>query len=186
LLTIIGVLSGGILLVVLIFSVNRRFRAPASPRLEGKSPRSERQKRATLGTGLRQHPAEAFLDPESPQILRISLTGIDLILGSDASLTPTPLEDPSVSGMHARIIRLANGKYKIQDLDSDAGTWINYHQVEPKGQILQHNDLIHLGRVAYRFHYAEPPAPRQIHIQPMAKDNEQPAASEPADENDST
>src|SRR3989304_444529 len=39
----------------------------------------------------------------------LPLTGVDVFLGRDASLVGIVLDDPSVEGMHARMIRLAGG-----------------------------------------------------------------------------
>ena len=48
----------------------------------------------------------------------------------------------------------------LRDQDSIAGTWVNYQPVAEKGQILQHGDIIHMGRIAYRFKMIHaPPAP---------------------------
>jgi pSer/pThr/pTyr-binding forkhead associated (FHA) protein len=39
----------------------------------------------------------------------------------------------------------------LSDLGSESGTWVNYAPVSGKGTVLQNNDLIHIGEVAYRF-----------------------------------
>jgi len=77
------------------------------------------------------------------------------------------LDDPSVSGMHARMIRLAGGGYLLRDQGSVAGTWINFRPVPNDGAQLDHEDLIHLGRVGLRFRLASPPPPREIRVRPL-------------------
>ncbi len=74
------------------------------------------------------------------------------------------LDDPSVSGLHARIIRLANGDYIIKDQGSTAGTWVNYSLISDDGHILMHGDIISLGRVQYRFTLTNQPDAREIKI----------------------
>jgi len=94
----------------------------------------------------------------------LPLTGVDVFLGRDASLVGIVLDDPSVGGMHARMIRLAGGGYLLRDQGSISGTWINFDPVPVDGVQLVHDDLIHLGRVGLRFRLASPPAPREIRI----------------------
>jgi hypothetical protein len=36
-------------------------------------------------------------------------------------------------------------------MGSSAGTWINYTPVSGEGACLEHGDLIHIGRVGFRF-----------------------------------
>jgi len=97
----------------------------------------------------------------------LPLTGVDVVLGRDASLAGIVLDDPSVSGMHARMIRLAGGGYLLRDQDSVAGTWINFKPVADDGTQLANEDLIHLGRVGLRFRLASPPPPREIRVRPL-------------------
>jgi len=39
----------------------------------------------------------------------------------------------------------------VADLGSEAGTWVNYAPVSAEGSQLRHGDLLHIGRVAFRF-----------------------------------
>lgn len=123
---------------------------------------------------------EAFLVPlhdGEPSGSPIPLIGVDLTLGSDASLAAHPLREPSVSGLHARVIRQAGGQYLIRDQGSTAGTWVNYQSFPSDGIGLQHGDLIHLGRVCLRFELAEAPPPPQIEVHAL-DGNPEPAQSE--------
>jgi predicted component of type VI protein secretion system len=56
-----------------------------------------------------------------------------------------------VEGLHARLVRQEDGSFRLIDQGSVAGTWVNYAEVPEEGQVLQHGDLIHFGRVGFRF-----------------------------------
>ncbi len=144
-------------------------------------PRQNPQARtgSTAGTARRPglvraslQPPEALQDPEAylhPLELEstpgpIPLTGLDVTLGRDPSVSLIVLDDPSVARLHARIIRLADGDYQIRDQGSVSGTWVNYEPVTAEGQRLQHGDLVHVGRASFRFRLASPPAPKPIQV----------------------
>ena len=79
----------------------------------------------------------------------IPIAQAEIIFGSDPIQATRILDDPSVSPKHARL-SFSQGEYVISDEKSTAGTWVNYEQViEPR--CLQHGDVIHIGRVSYRF-----------------------------------
>jgi len=111
-------------------------------------------------------PPEALLIPLRPSGDPVPLTGVDVVLGRDASLAAIVLDDPSVERMHARLIRQADGDYLLRDQGSVAGTWINYELVPKSGQRLQHGDHIQLGRVEFRFQLPGDQPPRKIRISP--------------------
>jgi hypothetical protein len=81
----------------------------------------------------------------------------ELTFGSDPRLAVVTLSDPSVCGLHARLLHTLEGGYMLEDENSLAGTWINYNCVNGQGQRLMHGDLIHFGRVMFRFELADPP-----------------------------
>jgi pSer/pThr/pTyr-binding forkhead associated (FHA) protein len=110
---------------------------------------------------------EAKLESVSPEVPSFHLVGTDIILGRDAALSAVHLDDPSVSGLHSRLTRLANGDYLIRDQDSIAGTWVNYTPVPDHGTVLHHGDLIHVGRIEYRFVLAHPPRAKEIRVSPL-------------------
>jgi pSer/pThr/pTyr-binding forkhead associated (FHA) protein len=65
------------------------------------------------------------------------------------------LDDPSVSPLHARL-KEKGGEYFLSDEKSVAGTWVNYEQLTgPRS--LNHGDVIHFGRLSYRFMLRKPP-----------------------------
>jgi pSer/pThr/pTyr-binding forkhead associated (FHA) protein len=107
-----------------------------------------------------------LLIPLRPSGDPVPLTGIDVVLGRDASLAAVVLDDPSVERMHARLIRQADGDYLLRDQGSVAGSWINYELVPKSGQRLQHGDHIQLGRVEFRFQLPGDHPPRKIRITP--------------------
>ncbi len=111
-------------------------------------------------------PPEALLIPLRPSGEPVPLTGVDVVLGRDASLAAIVLDDPSVERMHARLIRQADGDYLLRDQGSVAGSWINYELVPKSGRRLQHGDHIQLGRVEFRFQLPGDHPPRKIRISP--------------------
>jgi pSer/pThr/pTyr-binding forkhead associated (FHA) protein len=61
------------------------------------------------------------------------------------------LDAPSVDALHARL-RLENDRrFHLYDLGSVAGTWVNYAPISRSGVLLEENDVIHFGKLAYRF-----------------------------------
>lgn len=82
-----------------------------------------------------------------PQVLPIETDQILIGTAKDCALT---LDEESVSPQHARLIR-AGGAYQVVDLGTDAGTWVNYAPVSTEGSTLRDGDLLHIGRVAFRF-----------------------------------
>lgn len=81
----------------------------------------------------------------------------ELTFGSDPRKAIVPLADPSVCALHARLVRTQQGAFILTDEGSIAGTWVNYTPVGPAGRRLEHGDLVHFGRVVYRFELVEPP-----------------------------
>lgn len=163
-LPVVGVLASAIIISIFIFNY-------AKPRLSGSLiPESKtgkapsRRQRVALGREKNSLPAEGVLQAESEGIADISLVGTDIVLGSDSTLSAIHMDDPSVSGLHARVTRLANGRYLIKDQGSTAGTWVNFEPVPEDGRLLNHGDLINLGRIQFRFILNDPPAPKEIRI----------------------
>jgi hypothetical protein len=161
---IVGVLVFGVVLSIAIVAYSRRRRLRPSPAAQVS--RRSREQRQLIGSRRRIKAvmAEANLVPVSNHGLPISLVGTDLILGRDASISATRIDDPSVSAMHVRLIRLASGDYLVRDQGSIAGTWVNYEPIPESGKVLKHGDMIHLGRVAYRFLLRNPPPEPEISI----------------------
>jgi hypothetical protein len=159
LVAVLAVLVAGMVLVIGLTTLVRRAPLPETAAAIRLNP----VKRTRLqSTG----PPEALLIPLRPSGDPIPLTGIDVVLGRDASLAAVVLDDPSVERMHARLIRQADGDYLLRDQDSVAGSWINYELVPKSGRRLQHGDHIQLGRVEFRFQLPGDHPPRKIQISP--------------------
>jgi hypothetical protein len=82
--------------------------------------------------------------------LLLPLESDDISIGSDAA-NQLVIEEESVDGKHARISRMDDGSFLVADLNSGSGTWINYAPVSAEGGQLRDGDLLHVGRVAFRF-----------------------------------
>jgi hypothetical protein len=105
--------------------------------------------------------ADAYLNPlpdaESENTLPpIPIGAEGLILGSDAEAATLLLDDPSVEPVHARLMRMEDGSFRLADEGSIAGTWVNYTPVSREGARLEHGDLIHVGRIGFRFTLRKP------------------------------
>ncbi len=80
----------------------------------------------------------------------------EITIGSDPQQSMYTLKDPSVNGVHARLTRSGTENFILADAGSIAGTWVNYAPASSKGVHLKHGDLIHIGRVAFRFELRNP------------------------------
>ena len=109
-------------------------------------------------------PLVGFDEPTIPAPLQITVD--DLSLGSDPHLASLVIVDPSIEGLHARIHR-QDKAFLIADAGTVAGTWVNYEQVVSQGTPLQHMDIIHLGRIGFRFQLSEPGQPRKVTVTPL-------------------
>jgi hypothetical protein len=97
----------------------------------------------------------AFLTPVPPsdephQAAPIPISSDEIIFGCDPIQSTWVIDDPSLDGLHARLIKEGNA-YRLIDAGTTAGTWINYTPVSPQGDLVENGDLIHLGRSCFRF-----------------------------------
>lgn len=90
--------------------------------------------------------ADGQLDQDNPIVIKDALT----ILGSNPIRANIRLTDPSISGVHARIKLLSNGKFFLSDMGSNAGTWLNNAPVSEAGTPLEDGDILKIGRVAFK------------------------------------
>jgi len=81
------------------------------------------------------------------------------------------LDDPSVSSLHARLHGTAAGDFILNDAGSIAGTWVNFNPVSSLGVQLKQGDLIHFGRVAFRFELRNPGDTPKAVVNPYQDDN---------------
>ncbi len=86
----------------------------------------------------------------------IPLSEKELLFGADPLQATLLLENPSVSGLHARLKHTEDNGFVLTDSGSVAGTWVNYEPVPPEGQRLQHGDVVHFGQLTYRFQMRTP------------------------------
>lgn len=105
--------------------------------------------------------AEAYLTPLArddslANAVPVALTAPEVTIGSDPQRATLVLDDPSVDGLHARLVKNDAGVYILIDAGSTAGTWVNYNLLPQDGICLEHNDLIHIGRSHFRFTQAHP------------------------------
>jgi hypothetical protein len=79
----------------------------------------------------------------------------EMTFGSDPLQVTRILDDPSVSPLHARL-REKSGKFILSDEKSTAGTYVNYEALTAPHR-LEHGDILHIGRLSYRFMLRKPP-----------------------------
>jgi hypothetical protein len=116
-------------------------------------------------------PAMAYLIPlvgsDEPTLpAPLQITTEDVTLGSDPHQASLVITDPSIEGLHARIHH-EDKSFLLTDAGSIAGTWVNFEQVTPNGTTLEHADIIHLGRVGFRFKLSEPGQLGKVVIIPL-------------------
>lgn len=103
----------------------------------------------------------------SQSSLAIPIYAAEVTIGSDVAQATLVLQDPSIAGLHARLTRQTDGCFYISDHNSIAGTWINYAPIGTENVRLQHGDLLHIGRVGFRFSQNNPAVVRRIVIHPQ-------------------
>lgn len=111
----------------------------------------------------------AFLNPitESDHPVNstpIPITHEETIIGSNSKKATIVIDEPSIEPLHARLIRLSEGSFQLKDAGSVAGTWINYTPVSAEGALLEHGDLVHIGRIGFRFTLRKPTKTRKLVI----------------------
>jgi pSer/pThr/pTyr-binding forkhead associated (FHA) protein len=166
-LLILGILMLAALVAIVVVNFRRR-PLPQTTSQEPSAGNARRLTRARLQP-TQASSAEAMLIPlldDESEGEPIPLLGSDLTLGRNASLAAYPLDDSSVSDLHARLIRQAGGGYLLRDQGSVAGTWVNYDEVGEEGRILRHGDIVYLGRVRLRFQRMNQPPP-ELRVQKL-------------------
>ena len=96
----------------------------------------------------------------------LPITNEVVLLGSDPRRATLVLDDPCIEGLHARLIHEGEGIFRLTDEGSIAGTWVNYTPVDQHGINLQHGDLVHIGRLGFRFSIRQPAQVRKPVITP--------------------
>jgi hypothetical protein len=91
----------------------------------------------------------------------------EITLGTDAVRSTLVIDDPSVEALHA-CLRREGDTYRLCDQGSVAGTWVNYTPVSSEGVLLEHADLVHIGRAGFRFTLRQPGKVRKPVVRPEA------------------
>jgi hypothetical protein len=99
---------------------------------------------------------------------QIPLQRREITLGSDAHKAMLVFDSSSVQALHARLVHEGSA-FILKDAASVAGTWVNYQPVTGRGQLLQHGDLIHLGRVMLRFELTQVKNLPQVQVLPYTE-----------------
>jgi hypothetical protein len=86
----------------------------------------------------------------------IPITSGQVRIGKDPDRADLVLDHPSIERLHARLTRADDGAFRLADEGTIAGTWINYTPVSIGGSKLEHGDLVHIGRLGFRFTLREP------------------------------
>jgi hypothetical protein len=166
--------SGGVLGVILLRSLARKRRSRTVVRDNRHDPLTQSVQAGEKRHALRlpwSRPdklSEAYLvrlkdDGQPVTAPAIPISRPEMIFGSDPLQATRILDDPSVSPLHARL-KEVHGEYILSDEKSVAGTWVNYDQLSAPRR-LQHGDVLHIGRLSYRFMLRKPPerpAPRVV------------------------
>ncbi len=89
--------------------------------------------------------------PAADTAVPVPIIADEITFGSDPKQASISLNDLSVDLLHARLVRKEDGSFWLNDEGSVAGTWINYTMVTRDGAAVEHGDLIHIGRIGFRF-----------------------------------
>jgi hypothetical protein len=129
------------------------------------------ERRATRSRSTRKTPDACLLrlkeNGEPVTAPPIPVTVPEMTFGSDPLHATRILDDPSVSPLHARLVE-KDGEFVLTDENSAAGTWVNYEPLQA-ARVLKHGDVLHIGRVSYRFMRLNPPEPGPVHVVSLKK-----------------
>lgn len=92
--------------------------------------------------------------------LPIPIQNNETTFGRDSEKANWTLDHPSLESLHARL-RREGSDYRLLDEGTTAGTWINYCEIPPGGARLYHGDLVHIGRIGFRFTLRDTRHPRK-------------------------
>lgn len=189
LIVILSVAGAAAVLAAVMLLVNRAANAhrPAPARLRDpltqpveirqEAPRSPASlERPSWPRGVTGQPAPARLVRLSEDTLlptgspAIPLVHREISFGRNPGQASVVLDSPSVNDLHARLRHNPDGSFTISDAGSIAGTWVNYAPVSRHGVTLEHGDLIHIGKMAFRFELARPTTTRQPRVHRLEDD----------------
>jgi len=84
---------------------------------------------------------------EKPLLLVKEIT----LIGKDPQLANIVLSDEALEPLHAEIHAFSDGRTRLTDFHTIAGTYVNFKAVDTKGIEIHHGDILHFGRLSYRF-----------------------------------
>lgn len=84
---------------------------------------------------------------EKPLLLLKDIT----LIGKDPQLANLVLNDDALEPLHAEIHTFADGRIRLTDFHTIAGTYVNFKAVDTKGVEIHHGDILHFGRLSFRF-----------------------------------
>lgn len=84
---------------------------------------------------------------EKPLLLLKEVT----LIGKDPQLANLVLSDEALEPLHAEIHVFPDGRTRLTDFHTIAGTYVNFKAVDTKGVEIHHGDILHFGRLSYRF-----------------------------------
>ncbi|MGB9521244.1 MAG: FHA domain-containing protein, partial [Anaerolineales bacterium] len=87
----------------------------------------------------------------SANLSPFNITSSEIVIGKRTGAVQLLINDPTIDPLHARLLRLENGRFRLFDSGSLYGTWVNYTPISQEGTILEDGDLIHFGKVGFRF-----------------------------------
>ncbi len=167
----------GVLLLLVILGPSRPRHALAESALPHLRNLSHWAQNLARRQAVSQRRAHAYLlplpdeedDDAQPTTPVLTLYTDEALIGSDPAQATLLLRDPSVSPVHARLWRDEHGQIFLADRESLAGTWVNYAPVSPYGTRLEEGDIVHIGRVRFRFHLPGEAEPAPVVI-PLSQD----------------
>ncbi len=84
---------------------------------------------------------------EKPLLLTKEVT----LIGKDPQLANLVLSDEALEPLHAEIHAFPDGRTRLTDFHTIAGTYVNFQAIDTKGTEIHHGDILHFGRLSYRF-----------------------------------
>ena len=84
---------------------------------------------------------------EKPVLLVKEIT----LIGKDPQLANVVLNDEALEPLHAEIHTFPDGRTRLTDFHTIAGTYVNFKAVDTKGVEIHHGDILHFGRISFRF-----------------------------------
>ena len=146
----LGVAALGLLAV--IFIPNRLRRKPANaaatdPAVLSAKPEPESYVAVKTYGSLIKLDRDNTPSAEKPLLLIKEIT----LIGKDPQLANLVLNEEALEPLHAEIHAFPDGRTRLTDFHTVAGTYVNFKAIDTKGVEIHHGDILHFGRLSYRF-----------------------------------